>query len=90
MYLPMNDSGDAAINYITSSMADKDTDTPAYKDTRAKMEILQQDGINPLPRINFRYGNPQPQIGVQVQKKWARNDYIFPGDLVKKERNANG
>ncbi|MDP4161812.1 MAG: formate dehydrogenase subunit alpha [Bacillota bacterium] len=90
VYLPMNDSGEAAINYLTSSMADKDTDTPAYKDTKAKMEILQGEGVNPLPRNNFRYGNPQPQIGVQVEKKWARRDYIFPGDLVKKERKMNG
>jgi formate dehydrogenase major subunit len=55
------------------------------------MEILQQEGINPLPINNFRYGNPQPQIGVQVEKKWARNDYVFPGDLVKeRERSTNG
>ncbi|NHM32702.1 formate dehydrogenase subunit alpha [Neobacillus terrae] len=90
VYLPMNDQGEGAINYLTSSAADKDTDTPAYKDTMAKMEILQVEGINPLPRNNFRYGNPQPQMGVQVQKKWARNDYIFPGDLVKKGERVNG
>ena len=34
-----------------------------------------------LPSINHRNGNPQPQMGVQVQKKWARDDYIFPSDL---------
>ncbi|WP_342042926.1 formate dehydrogenase subunit alpha [Bacillus sp. OTU2372] len=90
VYLPMNDSGDGAVNYLTSSAADKDTDTPAYKDTRVKMEILQEVGINPLPRINFRYGNPQPQMGVQVQKKWARKDYVFPGDLVKERERSNG
>ena len=90
VYLPMNDSGDGAVNYLTSSAADKDTDTPAYKDTRVKMEILQEEGINPLPRINFRYGNPQPQMGVQVQKKWARKDYVFPGDLVKERERSNG
>ncbi|WP_342354919.1 formate dehydrogenase subunit alpha [Neobacillus mesonae] len=91
VYLPMNDAGDGAVNFLTSSAADKDTDTPAYKDTRVKLEILQQEGINPLPKINFRHGHPQPQIGVQVQKKWARKDYIFPGDLVKeRERSKNG
>ncbi|MEH7886731.1 formate dehydrogenase subunit alpha [Bacillus sp. JJ1609] len=90
VYLPMNDSGEAAINLLTSSFGDKDTDTPAYKETKAKMEILQHEGVNPLPHNNFRYGNPQPQIGVQVQKKWARPDYIFPGDLVKKERTQHG
>nr|WP_174731957.1 formate dehydrogenase subunit alpha [Mesobacillus harenae] len=90
VYLPMNDTGEAAINLLTSSYADKDTDTPAYKETRAKLEILKEEGTNPLPKINHRYGNPQPQIGIQVEKKWARKDYIFPGDIVKKERNQHG
>ncbi len=86
----MNDTGDGAINYLTSSHADKDTDTPAYKEISAKMEILRAKGDSPLPDINHRFGNPQPQIGVQVEKKWARKDYIFPGDLVKKESKQNG
>lgn len=90
VYLPMNDSGEAAINLLTSSYADKDTDTPAYKETKAKLEILQYEGINPLPSINHRYGNPQPQIGVQVQKKWARKDYVFPGDAVRKGHKQHG
>ncbi|WP_210365200.1 formate dehydrogenase subunit alpha [Bacillus sp. REN3] len=90
VYLPMNDSGEAAINLLTSSYSDKDTDTPAYKETKAKIEILQSEGTNPLPLNNFRYGNPHPQLGVQVQKKWARPDYVFPGDLVKKERTQHG
>lgn len=92
VYLPMNDSGDGAINLLTSSYADKDTDTPAYKEVQAKMEVLKAKGENPLPSINHRNGNPQPQIGVQVQKKWAREDYIFPGDLlkIKKESRNRG
>ncbi|KON87668.1 oxidoreductase [Sporosarcina globispora] len=90
VYLPMNDRGEAAINLLTSSYADKDTDTPAYKETKVKLEILSEEGINPLPRINHRYGNPQPQIGVNVQKKWARKDYVFPGEMVEKERKQHG
>lgn len=90
VYLPMNDSGEAAINLLTSSYSDKDTDTPAYKETSAKLEILKEEGVNPLPNTNFRYGNPQPQIGVGVEKKWARKDYIFPGDVVEKERKQHG
>jgi formate dehydrogenase major subunit len=90
VYLPMNDQGEAAINLLTSSYADKDTDTPAYKETSAKLEILQEEGVNPLPKTNFRNGNPQPQIGVGVERKWARKDYIFPGNVVKKERNQHG
>ncbi|WP_425388440.1 formate dehydrogenase subunit alpha [Domibacillus robiginosus] len=90
VYLPMNSQGEGAINYLTSSKADKDTDTPAYKEISAKMEILSAKGDNPLPRINHRNGNPQPQIGVQVEKKWARPDYVFPGDLVTKGVSKRG
>lgn len=89
VYLPMNDSGEGAINYLTSSYADKDTDTPAYKEINAKLEILRPKGESPLPRTNSRHGNPQPQIGVQVQEKWKRDDYIFPGDLVKIKKESS-
>ncbi|WP_405127390.1 formate dehydrogenase subunit alpha [Salicibibacter halophilus] len=87
IYLPMNDAGEGAINYLTSSHADKDTDTPAYKEVSAKMEVLQPKGDSPLPNINHRNGNPQPQIGVDVEQKWKRKDYTFPGDLVKERRS---
>ncbi|WP_155922236.1 formate dehydrogenase subunit alpha [Bacillus sp. EB01] len=90
VYLPMNDTGDAAINLLTSSHADYVTDTPAYKETMAKLEILQTGGSNPLPSINHRNGSPQPQIGVQVQKKWARPDYVFPGDAFRKGQRHHG
>ncbi|MFD1708595.1 formate dehydrogenase subunit alpha [Siminovitchia sediminis] len=91
VYLPMNDVNSGAINLLTSSFADKDTDTPAYKDIMAKMEIVKEKGEDPLPRTNHRFGNPQPQKGVEVERKWAREDYIFPGDRVKREGlKANG
>ncbi|MBB6450135.1 formate dehydrogenase major subunit [Geomicrobium halophilum] len=87
LYLPMNDRGEGAINYLTSFHADKDTDTPAYKEASVKMEVLESTGESPLPKINHRNGNPQPQIGVDVEKKWARKDYTFPGDVVKARRS---
>lgn len=90
LYLPMNDSKEAAINLLTSSYADKDTDTPAYKEISAKMDILKAKGESPLPQTNHRFGNPQPQIGVNVEQKWERDDYIFPGDVVRKGAKANG
>lgn len=52
VYLPMNSRGEGAINYLTSSHSDKDTDTPAYKEISAKMEILKQKGESPLPKTN--------------------------------------
>ncbi|PRO65622.1 formate dehydrogenase subunit alpha [Alkalicoccus urumqiensis] len=91
LYLPMNDNGEGAINQLTSSQADKDTDTPAYKEVSAKMEILKRTGESPLPKkIHHRYGNPQPQIGVNVEAKWKRKDYVFPGDIVRKGAKTNG
>lgn len=86
VYLPMNDSGDAAINLLSSSLADKDTSTPAYKETKAKLIILDNSKKSPLPENNFRFGNRVPQMGVNVQKKWARKDYVYPGTIVKERR----
>ncbi|RXK17507.1 formate dehydrogenase subunit alpha [Macrococcus sp. DPC7161] len=86
VYLPMNDNGDAAINLLSSSIADKDTHTPAYKETKAKLIILDKSKKSPLPENNFRFGNRVPQMGVNVQGKWNREDYVFPGDIVKSKR----
>lgn len=83
LYLPMNDAGEAAVNLLSSSRTDEATYTPAYKDIAVRMEVLEQKGESPLPRINHRFGNRQPQISVQVEKKWERSDYQFPGDVVK-------
>ncbi|WP_414045077.1 formate dehydrogenase subunit alpha [Macrococcus equi] len=86
VYLPMNDNGDAAINLLSSSIADKDTSTPAYKETKAKLIILDKGTKSPLPENNFRFGNRTPQMGVNVQGKWNRADYVYPGDIVKSRR----
>lgn len=83
VYLPMNDNGDAAINLLSSSIADKDTSTPAYKETKAKLIILDKGKTSPLPENNFRFGNRVPQMGVNVEAKWRRDDYVYPGDIVK-------
>ena len=34
---------------------------------------------SPLPKGHHRYGNPTPQDGVEVQRRWARPDYRMPG-----------
>ncbi|WP_414051923.1 formate dehydrogenase subunit alpha [Macrococcus animalis] len=86
VYLPMNDNGDAAINLLSSSIADKDTSTPAYKETKAKLIILDKGTKSPLPENNFRFGNRTPQMGVNIQAKWDRKDYVYPGDIVKSKR----
>ncbi|PTQ51796.1 MAG: Formate dehydrogenase related protein [Hydrogenibacillus schlegelii] len=79
LYLPMNDAGEAAINYLTSSKTDRVTNTPAYKDVKVRMEVIEPRGKSPLPKHNHRFGRRTPQSSVQVEKKWARSDYVFPG-----------
>ncbi|SDW50350.1 formate dehydrogenase major subunit [Alicyclobacillus hesperidum] len=77
MYLPMNTSNDEeAINILTSSESDVTTHTPAYKELRVRMEVLRERGKSPLTPYNYRLGHPNPQPGVQVEKKWARAGYV--------------
>ncbi|MFC4638211.1 formate dehydrogenase subunit alpha [Deinococcus hohokamensis] len=81
LYMPMNTpDAQQAVNRLTGSHTDASTHTPAYKDTAVRMEILPDMGENPLPRINHRYGQPTPQRGVEVERKWRRSDYRFPGE----------
>ncbi|MDC3413239.1 formate dehydrogenase subunit alpha [Aquibacillus sp. 3ASR75-11] len=83
LFIPLNDNGKTAVNYLTNNNVDKDTNTPSYKEIAVKMDVLKQKGKSPLKSNNYRRGNPQPQIGVQVERKWDREDYIFPGSQVK-------
>ncbi|HLR68047.1 MAG TPA: formate dehydrogenase subunit alpha [Virgibacillus sp.] len=83
LYLPLNSSGESAVNFLSDNRVDKDTNTPAYKEIAVRMEVLKKKGKSPLPDHNFRRGNRQPQIGVQVEQKWNRADYAFPKGKVK-------
>ncbi|MCL6594099.1 MAG: oxidoreductase, partial [Alicyclobacillus sp.] len=76
IYIPMNSAAnEEAVNLLTSSASDKDVDTPAYKDMKVRLEVLEDTGAPPLVRGNYRLATPNPQPGVQVEKKWARADY---------------
>ncbi len=77
LYMPMN-STTLAVNQLTSSHTDAATHTPAYKETSVNLKVLER-GANPLPRGNFRFGSPTPQMGVEVERKWKRKDYYLPG-----------
>jgi formate dehydrogenase major subunit len=79
LYMPMN-STESPVNLLTSSQTDPVTHTPAYKEVAVSMEVLPEVGASPLPRINYRFGHPTPQIGVQVERKWKRKDYSVPGN----------
>jgi formate dehydrogenase major subunit len=84
LYMPMN-STDEPVNRLTSSHTDKVTHTPAYKEASVRMTVLPEQGENPLPRTNPRWGHPTPQMGVEVERKWKRADYHEPGN-----GNGNG
>ncbi len=79
LYMPMNSTLEP-VNRVTSSCTDKATHTPAYKETSVNLTVLSRNGNNPLPPTNPRYGHPTPQMGVEVERKWARSDYHLPSD----------
>ncbi len=79
LYMPMN-SVESPVNRLTSSHTDTVTHTPAYKESSVRLKVLGERGESPLPRINFRFGHPTPQQGVEVERKWKRSDYQVPGN----------
>ncbi len=79
LYAPLNSSRNP-VNLLTSNNVDRETNTPAYKDTAVKLKALPWKGKDPLPPINFRHGHPTPQRGVEVERKWKRADYTPPGN----------
>ncbi len=79
LYMPMN-SVESPVNRLTSSHTDPATNTPAYKETSVHLNVSSEVGESPLPRINFRFGHPTPQKGVEVERKWKRSDYAPPGN----------
>jgi formate dehydrogenase major subunit len=80
VYLGLYSPTEGPINILTGSHADNATNTPAYKETAVKIEVLPEKGSNPLKPINPRFsGKPTPQNGVEVERKWARKDYRMPG-----------
>jgi len=81
LYMSLN-SVMEPVNKLSSSFTDRSTHTPAYKETAVSMTVLPEQGDNPLPRKNFRYGTRTPQGGVEVERKWARPGYHVPGSAA--------
>jgi formate dehydrogenase major subunit len=89
LFLPMN-SSESAVNRLTSNRRDPITDTPAYKEASVRLEVLSDQGENPLPKTNSRFGHRTPQKGVEVERKWKRPDYREPGsELVQIKINGH-
>lgn len=81
LYLPMNSTDkDSAINFLTGPAYDSRTHTPAYKQTKVRMEVLGSCDIPPLPKTNPRNKKRHPQNGVEAQRKWNRPGYVHLTD----------
>ena len=81
LYMPLNSVAEP-VNQMTSNFTDRVTHTPAYKETAVSMTVLPEQGEDPLPRKNFRYGRRTPQSGVEIERKWARPGYHVPGSAA--------
>ncbi len=77
LYLPMH-SRTHPINMLTSNVVDEDSHTPAYKELAVNLRKLGRKDKPALGSNNPCFGNPTPQKGVEVERKWARSDYVFP------------
>jgi formate dehydrogenase major subunit len=78
LYMPLN-SVVEPVNKLTSSHTDRTTHTPAFKETAVSMTVLTEKGAGPLPRKNFRFGTRTPQMGLEIERKWAQPGYHVPG-----------
>lgn len=91
LYLPMNTTEEIkAVNKLTSSYHDTVTHTPNYKEMQVKMVVLERKGESPLPSHNHRFGNPQPHIGVEIEKKWKRSDFTPIPETMESEGMIDG
>ena len=79
IFLALHDSHGMAVNQLTSDRRDPPTQTPAYKELPVKLEKIPAgagaEPEPPLPRTNPRFAQRSPQVGVEVERKWARTDY---------------
>ncbi|MBB4826248.1 formate dehydrogenase major subunit [Sporosarcina luteola] len=76
LFLPMNSvEKESAINFLTGPAVDQRTNTPAFKQTKVRMEVIRKEGKSPLPASNPRNKKRHPQNGVEVERKWARPGY---------------
>lgn len=71
--------GKPGLNHLTGEHHDPVVNTPAFKETAVKLEVLPEaTNGSPLPPHNFRYGCRTPNDGVPVEQKWAQEEYVLP------------
>ena len=78
LFLPLH-QGKPGINELTGEHHDPDVNTPAYKETAVRLEVIERGkDVPPLPPDNFRYGHRTTADGVPVTVKWHQPDYVQP------------
>ncbi|WP_431804297.1 formate dehydrogenase subunit alpha [Halobacillus andaensis] len=91
LYFPMHTMVEqSAVNRLTSSYHDTVTHTPNYKEMHVKMEVIEFRGPSPIPDHNHRFGNPQPQAGVEVERKWSRPEFTTIAEFIKRKGFDHG
>ncbi|ABP95476.1 MULTISPECIES: formate dehydrogenase subunit alpha [Metallosphaera] len=65
------------VNNLTGQEFDKASGTPGYKDTPVLIEKISSGEGTPLPRDNWRFHvqERKRQIGIEVTKKWMREEF---------------
>lgn len=79
LFMPIH-YGKLGINTLTGEHNDPVVQTPAYKETAVKLEVLDKRSEPPLPSTNYRFGQRTPNQGVAVEVKWMQDDYRLPPD----------
>jgi|TARA_R110000796_G_scaffold86669_4_gene187459 formate dehydrogenase major subunit len=77
LFMPIH-FGKPGVNALTGEHNDPVVQTPAYKETAVKLEVLDKRTEPPLPSTNYRFGRRTPNQGVAVAVKWMQEDYRLP------------
>ena len=83
IYIPLNndamENGDlGAINLLTNSDVDQYTDTPSYKRTSCRLEVITKRGKSPLNPNNFRVNKNVIRSTVFKYRKMGTSRLCFP------------
>jgi len=78
LWIGIHDRGENAVNNLTTDARDPTTQTGAYKELPVALDKIPSDrpGVSPLVVGNPRRYRGVAQLGVRVEEKWKRSDYV--------------
>ncbi|MDN7242261.1 formate dehydrogenase subunit alpha [Planococcus sp. N028] len=77
LFMPMHSTNkETAINFLTGPAVDRVTNTPAFKQTKVRLELLEKKGKSPISKSNPRGKKRTPTRGIEVERKWQRPGYV--------------